>query len=290
MDDDDILLPEACAQLSAPMEADLDLDFCCGRHMDFTHDPAGSKETRQPGYMRQSEPDELFPHLLDGCHVFQPGLMVRRRVYESIGPFREDLVRSQDYEMILRIARCHRGKQLHEVVFWHREHKGQRGQAGQQFDAEKAADRWAEYNARIFSELLATLAKEEVVPTQEWQSTPEQDRPRLALVARATIQARQRMWETALDDLEAACAASSDPLSEAELSRLRRATLSPLGTAPLDCDARLQQRLRRIGRSGGVGKSIRLVLRQSMRWQLRAAATSGDIGRIFQTGRFFMRS
>ena len=291
VDDDDILLPDAAEALAGALDADATLDYCCGRHVDFTHDPeGGAKVLRPPGTMRISAPDEIFPHLLEGCHIFQPGLMVRRRVYDAVGPFRQDLVRSQDYEMLLRIARSHRGRQLEKVVFWHREHRGQRGQAGQQFDAAEAADRWAVYNQTIFAALLADLQDHELFSETEWQATPPAARPRLSLVARATVKGRQRMWPDALGDLEQAAQSDPSPLTGAERDRLARATLSSLGAAPLDRDSSLQARVRRIARAGQCGAEIRGLLRRSMRWRLRDAVQRRDGPGISRMIGFLLRA
>lgn len=298
VDDDDILLPEACALLAGALEDDPDLGFCAGRHLDFTHDPAAPATSsadappslRAPGYMRDSTPASLFPDLLEGCHIFQPGLMVRKRTYDAAGPFRAELTRSQDYEMLLRIARRHRGRHLSEVVFWHRDHAGVRGQAGQQFDASRNADRWAEFNARIFSELLADLDDHELVPADEWVPAPEPLRPRLARIARGTVMGRQRMWGAALDEFERAAETAPDPLCPAERDRIARATLSSLGCAPLDRDPALWQQLRRLGKQGPAGAEIRSLIRHSMRWRLRAAIETRDLPALRQLSGFFLRS
>lgn len=290
-DDDDILLPDACAAMAGALDSDPTLDFCCGRHLDFTHDPVHArKDTRPPGYNRASTPTSLFADLLEGCHVFQPGLMVRRRVYEHVGPFSTELIRSQDYEMILRIARHHKGLQLDQVVFWHREHDGGRGQAGHQFKADQAADRWAEFNRRIFTELLADLQDHEVVAQEEWAATPPEARPRLAAVARATVEARQRMWPEAMTEFQEATRLGNMPLSALERSRLERATLSPLGVSPLDYDSELQRKLRALGTAKGIGPDIRRILKRSMRWRLRDALRTKDTKRAAHMAGFFLRS
>ncbi|KEO59886.1 glycosyltransferase family 2 protein [Thioclava indica] len=291
VDDDDILVPDACAHLAHALEADPTLDFCAGRHLDFTHDPvAGAKVLRAPGYMRSSSPGRIFPDLLEGCHIFQPGLMVRSRVYGAVGPFRDDLVRSQDYEMILRLSRHHRGVQLDEVVFWHRDHEGARGQAGNRFSAAQNADRWAAFNARIFSELLADLSDAELFSPAEWSATPVDARPRLARIARATIKARQRMWSEALSDIEVAARLGGGGLSALERALLGRASLSSLGTPELIADTGLHARVRRLRHLGPLGSACRNILRKSIRWQLRRALAQHDLRRSLSITRFFLRT
>lgn len=276
-DDDDILLPSAAAALAAPLEADGELGFCAGRHIDFTTDPEGKKVFRAPGYMRDSTPGRIFPDLLEGCHIFQPGLMVRKSVYDAVGPFRVDLMRSQDYEMLLRIARRYRGLQLPEVVFWHREHDGKRGQGGSEFAAAHNADRWAAFNGQIFKEIFETLQDEELFAPDEWASLPETARVRTALIARGTALGRQRIWDEALASFLKAVQMSPEPITNVERRLAGRATLSTLGTPELLSSRKLRSEVRKIGKAGKAGRDLRVILRRSMLWQIREAASRRDL-------------
>ena len=278
MDDDDLPVPEACEILVTPLETDKDLDFVAGRHIDFEVNPrTGEREFRDPGYMRCSSPDRIFPDLLEGCHIFQPGLMVRKTVYGTVGLFDRTMIRSQDYQMILRIARSHRGVQLEETVFYHREHLGVRGNAEMQFAADQNADRWAQYNARIFAPLMAELEDCQLFGRAEWEATPSAARPRMAHIARGTIFARQRMWADAMSAFESALAQDRDTaLSQIECAYLSRASLSPLGCPELLSEKDLQKRLKAIGRTGGVGAQMRAILKRSVRWRLKLAMRTGD--------------
>ena len=271
-DDDDLILPETCARLAGALEADPGLDFCAGRHEDFEVNPkTGARDHRAPGYWRPSQPDEIFPDLLEGCHIFQPGLMVRRAVYDRVGPFRTDLTRSQDYEMILRIARHHRGRVLPELAFLHREHKGARGSAGERFAAQQNADRWKVFNHRIFSALLADLDDAELFDPVQWQGTAPEARPRLAAIKRGCVMARQRMWIEALPTWRDAVLRDTGPFSPAEIALLHRSTTSPLGAPELFDDPAVRLALRDLSRCGPRGQQILRVLQRSTRWQLRRA-------------------
>lgn len=287
MDDDDIPIPEACSMLVAPLEADTELGYVAGRHIDFEVDPkTGERNFRDPGYMRESQPDRLFPDLLEGCHVFQPGLIVRKEIYEDVGPFDENMIRSQDYEMILRIARSHRGMQLPDVVFFHREHQGARGNAQTQFKADQNADRWAEYNARIFAPLMNDLEDHQLFGQSEWQATSEVMRPRLAHITRGTVFARQRMWPEALDAFEKALELSAQPLSESERRYLARATLSTLGCPELLENPDLRNRTRKLRSKGKAGREMRAIIKRSLMWRLKSAILKQQFYETFMHIRF----
>lgn len=283
VDDDDIMLPHACMSMATALEADPDLDFCAGRHIDFEVDKrTGAKNTRPPGFMCTSSPDQIFPDLLEGCFIFQPGLMVRKSVYESVGPFNTGLVRSQDYEMILRIARRHRGRQLDEVVFLHREHDGQRGSANENFAAAENSDRWAHFNRIIFADLLDDLADEEVLAEGDVAHLSAPLRRRAALVKRGCIMARQRMWHEAVKTWREAAAVDSAPLSLLECKMLERSPNSPLGATELFLDSAVRLELKALMRMSSPGPEMIAVLRRASRWHIRAALRMRDWHRAAQ--------
>lgn len=289
VDDDDLLLPEACAALSAPLEEDEGLDFCAGRHIDFEVDPrTGERITRPPGYMRTSAPEQIFPDLLEGCHIFQPGLMVKRRVYDAVGPFDQSLVRSQDYEMLLRIARSHRGLQLAETVFLHREHKGIRGTATTSFAASRNADTWAVYNRVIFTRLLATLKDEEILASSDLDTLPKALRSRVARVKRGCVLARQRMWPEALAAWREAAGMHSSALSPLEREMLARSPNSPLGAPELFTSPQIRSEFLALSRMPLAGSEMAAVVRRAARWYIRVAVKSRDWRFAMNGARFLL--
>lgn len=289
VDDDDLLLPHAGLALSAPLEADPGLDFCAGRHIDFEVDErTGKKITRPPGYMRDSSPGQIFPDLLEGCHVFQPGLMVRKRVYDAVGPFDASLVRSQDYEMILRIARHHRGMQLRDAVFLHREHRGRRGTATAGFAAAENADKWAAFNRRIFTRLLDDLADEELLADEDLEQLPSALQPRAARVKRGCVLARQRMWSEAIAAWREASAMDPAPLSGIEREMLARSPNSALGAPELFADAEVRSGLVALSRMASPGLEMAAVVRRASRWHVRAAMRAGEWRQAMQGVRFLL--
>lgn len=276
-DDDDLLLPQACARLAGALDADPRLDFCAGRHEDFTIDPrSGEMQIKPPGYWRASAPDEIFPDLLDGCHIFQPGLIVRRTAYERAGPFDADLTRSQDYEMLLRIARRGNGRLLPETVFLHREHPGARGSARDRFAADQSNTRWIAFHRRIFEPLLAELDDEEVLPASVWSDPARrQTRVRTAALKRASVYARHQLWPEAVAAWQAANERFEGPLDEVERSIVKSATLHSFGCAPLYQDREIRTAMLELKGRGALGREIVRLVAQSLQWRIRQAIHTG---------------
>ncbi|MEL6664157.1 MAG: glycosyltransferase [Pseudomonadota bacterium] len=280
-DDDDLILPGTCALLAGALEADPSLGFAAGRHDDFIVDPkSGEKIIKPPGYWRASRPDEIFPDLLDGCHIFQPGLMVRRSVYDEIGPFNADLIRSQDYEMMLRIARHARGVLFEDLVYLHREHGGARGSAAERFTPEEANAKWIKFHRMIFAPLMADLSDEEVLPDS--LATAPEIAPvaqRVAAIKRAGVYARHVMWPEALDTLEdVARRFEGTDLTEAERGFLRQATAYSFGCAPLYEDPAIRARAIGLKSISPRGRQIANLLGSSLLWRVKCATRAGNLG------------
>ncbi|MCI4643585.1 MAG: glycosyltransferase [Hyphomonadaceae bacterium] len=292
-DDDDLLEPDVCERLAGALDADPDLGFAAGRHEDFIVDPqTGEQVIKAPGYWRPSEPDEIFPDLLDGCHIFQPGLIVRRSVYEELGGFNPVLTRAQDYEMLLRIARNYRGKLFAERVYLHREHAGARGSATERFSTEESNAKWIKFHRMIFEALLADMNDEELLPTRVW-AQPEiaAVKARVALLKRARVHGRHVMWPEALDALHQAAALHIDtPLTELEKDLVLGATAYSFGCAPLYEDPEFRRRALALKSVGPIGRELAGLLGRSLQWRLKDATRQGQLGLAAQLASFIAKT
>ena len=282
-DDDDLLLPHACERLAGRLEANPALGYCAGMHEDFIINPeTGEAEIKAPGYLRASKPDEIFPDLLDGCHIFQPGLMVRRTTYDKVGPFREDLVRSQDYEMLLRIARATTGILLEEVVFQHREHLGDRGSATERFSMAQANEKWIRFHRIIMEPLLPDLADSEILPASVWDAPERADtRGRTAAIKRASVYARNQLWPEAANAWTTIAAGRPAPLDAYEEALVKGATLYSLGCDGLLYDKSVRQQVLVLKAQSALGKAILRLIARSLHWRLKAALVDRRFGRAW---------
>ncbi len=275
-DDDDILLPAACQTLAGALEADPALGFVAGRYLDFTVGPGTDRrQFSAPGYSPLSAPDEIFPDLLEGCHIFQPGLMVRRAAYDRVGPFNEALVRSQDYDMILRLARSQSGRLLDAQVFCHRVHAGPRGSAADRFDWADADAVWIRHNQKIFVPLLQELADDEVLPGTLVRGLDASALRRLAGFKRATVLARAQLWDEAIAGWTELAGRPGGRLDPVEVALIRRATSHAFGCADLIRRRDLHRSLRALSRQAPLGRAVVSELRRSLRWRARKALQQG---------------
>ncbi len=278
-DDDDLVLPETCARLAGALENDPGLDFCAGKHEDFIVDHASGIVRKEPGYWRPSTPEQIFYDAMDGCHIFQPGLLVRRSLYDTVGPFNEALTRSQDYEMLLRLTREGQGVLLPDTVFLHREHLGLRGSATERFSFAEANKKWIKFHRMIMQPLMADLADNELLPASEWDVLSREGRGvQTSRIRRGSVYARHLMWAEAFDTWKKVATEFEAPVSAREIEIIRNATGYSLGCAPLYEDTRMKRELAELKRTSSLGRQIAYQVGRSLFWRMKQAAFGGRVG------------
>ncbi|WP_420348187.1 glycosyltransferase family 2 protein [Pelagibius sp.] len=274
VDDDDLVLPEALAMLTGLLQGAPEAGFAYGRYLRFAGDPhSGRKEIFDTGYWRTCAPSDFLTATLEDFFVHQPGMLVRRALYDRVGPFDERLPRSQDYEMLIRLARVALPAPTEAIVFHQRQHDGDRGHAAARFAVDQREDRWMEADKQILLACHRALELREYLASKTLES-PE-DR-RHALLQRATIMARKKLWALALDDLESAALASASPLSDVEKAVVRRAVFSKYGCRELLDDKTVSRRIQNLARRASSGRQMAQALARGLLWRVKEQLRAGN--------------
>jgi glycosyltransferase involved in cell wall biosynthesis len=223
VDDDNVAFPDAIERLVAPLEHDPEAGFSYSsyviattRQQDNRIEPQRNVEI--PDYPRE----EVFIRLLEGNFV--PCPLVRTSCYREVGPYREDLVRSQDYEMALRLARRFRGTMVNGMAFYYRQHAGQRGTAAARFDVTENDLKWRENDQRIFRQLREELELSDYLPVTLRSQSLGAVEKRRAYLQRMSVMAARGMIKEMVEDLQHAlsCPAADTQLSPAERDMVLR--------------------------------------------------------------------
>ena len=215
-DDDDVAAADALERLAAPLECDRGLGFSYGH---FWYTP-----TRADGSLGTPTGVSLLPDvdargfvacLLESNFLGGAALFARTSCYAAVGDFDPALVRSQDYEMAIRIARRFRGAQAAGgPLFHYRQHHGARGSEQDRFTMARRRAKWLEYDRLIFQRLYRELPLADYLPPGH---NPQRHR-RAALIHRAAVMAgRDLMQETLADLSQVADAADQSRLSAVEI-------------------------------------------------------------------------
>lgn len=268
-DDDDIAEPDACAALAGALDTDIGAGFSYGRFRRF-REVDGIREMLPMSYWPDRHQEAFFLELLERCFVFQFSSMIRRSVYGHVGPFDAALLRSEDYDMILRVARRNRGTYVDRPLFLQRMHSGTRGTYPDRFSAELSATKFFAYDRIFLDRLRHELTLEELTPPFA-RSLPPHQSQRAALLERACIAGRHAMWRECLADLEEACVLAPATRASSDEQAIVKRTLCEPETVPfLLEDSALARQLQTLLRSSEFGRSIAEPLANPLFWQIRA--------------------
>lgn len=142
---------------------------------------------------------DFFYQLMLGCFVTMQGALIRTDSWRAVGPFNEALKNSQDYDMMLRIARRYPVVLLNEPTFVFRQHEGLRGLAGERYAAVHRERRFAHHDAIIGRRLRAELSLNEYLPEPCGDPLGLEDTAR-ALVRRMSVMSSKGLASELLED------------------------------------------------------------------------------------------
>lgn len=202
LDDDDIAADDALERMSEVLRDNPQSGFVYGEFDVFKVSDAGvvTRENRAqpPG------DQELYLALMHHNRIVPPSQMVRKSCYERVGPFDEAFVRSQDYEMLLRLVRVFKAKRLNRVLSHIRQHNGMRGSTSMPVAAKDSYAVWQDFDAKAIAAVYHSYDLSEFLP-QPVAVLSDQDRF-TALLQRCVIVGRKKLWDLATKDLQEACA------------------------------------------------------------------------------------
>ena len=270
-DDDDLLLPGAVeALVGAITQSGADMAF--GRYTRFRIED-GKQVDMGTGYWPDLSAGSVMRHILEDAFAMHNGSLVRRATYDRIGPFDTDMLRSQDYEMFVRIALSSSIVYVDRDIFLQRKHDGDRGPAAMTHKAAKSDAMWVNFDRKIFARLRDLVP--EAFFTSMFASPQDTLKRRAGLLQRACILARHGLWDAALDDCDrAAGIAANTPLHPLEIATCRRISAGKHGFDGMLAKENAAA-LRALGRKNPIGAAIAGEIHRGLFWRLRSEA-SGD--------------
>ena len=287
-DDDDVVLDHAAERLGHVLD-NSDVAMVSGRHTRFRTDPeTGAKIDMDTGYWPDLSNGSVLRHLLEDIFFFQPATLVRRSALDAVGPFREDLSRSIDYEMFVRLASRFPAVVVDEVLFEQRKHDGERGSSTSLHSAADATAVWKAKDREIFEGFR------DVLPLSLYTALFEGPQPilceRAGLLQRGCVYARRSDWDAALRDFEEALTLMPDSsLSAAEYQVAIRAFAGKHGCAEAyraPYDAKLIG-LKQVGRAG---RDLCKAFARGSVWRFREAFQTRQFAEAARILKFIVRA
>jgi glycosyltransferase involved in cell wall biosynthesis len=271
MDDDDVALPDGLKRLVAPLEADPNLGMSFGTHLLADTLPDGSLGETVERTLPDFPDADLFLALVQyGNLLGQASFLTRTTVCQQVGPYNTALVRSQDFEMVLRLSAACRAVRISGPTYIYRQHNQLRGSGADRHTSADKLIKWRIYDTIIYRRLLQEIPLEKYAPAPA--PVPFSGASlRRALLQRGVMLWRGGLFSEFLSDLEQALKIPG------LLSNDEHQVLS--GGYPLDeredywKGANIPE-LRSLTASK-LGRQIRVLLAQSIYWRARLELTAG---------------
>lgn len=202
-DDDDVACPDALARHLAVLERRPDVGFTCSGSFRCHDGPDGRLLVDSAHPLRPFPDDEYYLELLLSGYTAGPAVVVRTSVQRAAGPYRTDLLRSEDFEIATRWGLVARAGRLDEPApaYYRRTHPGPRGAASERFAAGEIVRRARDYERRIVRELGARLDLCQYLPHPQWAADLTAESRARALFRRGVVSLRKGLWDVALADL-----------------------------------------------------------------------------------------
>lgn len=221
-DDDDVALPNSIEMHLHVFDQNPEVDVVYSSHY-FGRDGENYKIQRT-GYYKLPNTDEndFFYNILTGCFFTLQGALIKTSCFSDGLVFDSNLLRSQDYDLIIKLARERIFKALCEPTFIFRKHDGIRGGKGGGHDATRRELIWLHYDGLIGKYIRDSLNITEYMP-----SNSDNKDMRLALFRRMTVMASKGLINEMMMDLKSALQSKNTILSHEESLMLRQSVCFP---------------------------------------------------------------
>lgn len=281
MDDDDVALPDALSRHVEILEQRRQYGWTYSSFINSTNDSNGRIVPVAEKLLPEFPEDEFLIRLMEHCFLIHPTIVVRTSCYREVGPFQADLVRCQDYEMAIRLARRYRSARVVGPTIYHRNHGQARGSAQDTFGVEQIYVKWLEYMQVFFRHLRREMALNEYLPRSFATDNKDGLAERRAYLQRMAIMAAKRLIDEMIEDLRLAkdMPAGLQSLSAAECLILRRVFCS-LEDPPLVTN-NLMKRIR-TACSGQIGMVLRREFAHGLYWRACHAYCTREYGEMFR--------
>ena len=215
-DDDDVALPDAIERRIDALKARRELRWIFSSYYFGTTGPDG-KIVRGPQKAIRALPEStLFQRLLLSCFFPLQSCLIHRDCITQIGNFNETLLRSQDYDLLLRLAHRFAFSGVDEPTFILRMHDGMRGPLSDRHSTSSRARVWCKYDRIIGRQIRERISLVDFTRTPWVAAGAGPWDRRLALIQRAAVMASKGLIPEMIEDCVAAASESPEPLRNQE--------------------------------------------------------------------------
>lgn len=197
-DDDDVALPDSIERRLELIGTNSGYGFVGGGHV-YGHDgPDGGIVVDRARNAKAYRQSASFYRVMVDCYFSLSSVLARRECYGKIGGFDESLSSSEDYDMLIRLAREFEFDVLPSPTFVVRTHNGTRGAASNRYSADQRREKLYRTDAVIGSKIRDGIPLAEFVARDD---DPEMDPRKMQLIRRSVVMASKGLIEEMMSDL-----------------------------------------------------------------------------------------
>jgi glycosyltransferase involved in cell wall biosynthesis len=281
VDDDDVAFTDALERSVKILEHDRSVGFTYSSCCVASSRPEDGRMVPGPEDPLPDVPEsEFFLRLMEQNFIRgSPAIVVRSSCYKEIGPYNTELIRSQDYEMLLRLSQRFRAARVSGATFYHRVHGGVRGSAKDMFFAAESGKKWRYYNQAIFRKLRLDLPLDGYLPRHSARQRLAPGDMRRAYLQRMTVMVAKGLYQEAVEDLGNVMHLPLEcgPLSAEERNLLHRALDYQVSTD-------FMRSIRRLSHNP-IGAQIQWEFTRDLYWRTLTAWKWGEYKHALQRAR-----
>jgi glycosyltransferase involved in cell wall biosynthesis len=285
LDDDDLFPPWTVAKHAEALARNPAADFSFGQFLRFHGDSLSIAGLYDRELVPLRDPRRLAVKLMENCFIPNPASAVRREAQLRAGRYDETMYYSQDFDMILRLARANEGAFINEPVLYQRKHVSYRGPTAEETYILDSVEKWIKYDAILLNKLDREWSLGDFRPFSAAMESPRDEAS--ALLQKAVILFLRRVYDGAIRVFaEYRQRVRACPPGSTELR---------IATSLLGCRYGIADLVSGESPGGEIGRemralkwplSMRIAFASQIRWRIRRAVTSGDVRYVAKLARF----
>ncbi|WP_412851822.1 glycosyltransferase family 2 protein [Ectothiorhodospira shaposhnikovii] len=194
-DDDDVALPNFIEAHLRVMESGDSIDFTYSNYLRGVDGENGGIQVTGDAGIPCVDNNNFLIRLLEDCFLTTQGMLIRKDRIPGGYLFDEQLVRSQDYDLFIRLARFRTGFMVEGHSYIRRYHVGERGSMSDRFDINEIEMKWYKYEKIVVEKFVKDAKLCEYLPKDRFYGENESGYFYFALAQKAVILARKGLWD-----------------------------------------------------------------------------------------------
>lgn len=223
-DDDDVALPNAIEDRIAALDATPTAGFVYSPHFVGTDGADGRIVRGQLNQPNQYSTDEFFLEIMRGCFYHLATTLVRRELYLALDGLDPALIRGQDYDFQIRLARIAKPVYCATPAFIFRQHTGVRGTKSMRHTETQRGSVFRNFSLAVGRKIHASVMLGEYLTPPSFETLSKSENKQ-ALLNRVHVMANHGCITEILEDLATFLRVDSGncPISKLEVHAISKA-------------------------------------------------------------------